>query len=73
MVKLTLEKKKIIREVCLECGRKNDRKHKSSFGVWIGNCDMCGAKNVSCASAAHDFGIYSNQEIEHNDKFHDLI
>lgn len=55
--------------VCVDCGKKNDRKHKSAFGIWMGNCDMCGKTNVPIADAAHDFGIYNNYE----EKIHDLI
>ncbi len=65
--------KKIISVVCLPCGQKNNKKHKSSFGVWTDTCDICGTKDVPCADAAHDFGIYSNAEIEAKDKLQDLI
>lgn len=66
-------KKKEILTVCLECGRKYDRKHKSSFGVWIDTCDICGQENVACAAAGHDFGIYSSDELEAIDKIQDRI
>ena len=66
-------KKKDILEVCLDCGNKNGKKHKGFFGAWKGNCDMCGKKNVQVASAPHDFGIYSSEEIKKDDEFQDLI
>ena len=64
---------KIILTVCIDCGKANDHKHKSSLGVWTDTCDMCGKNNVSCASAPHDFGIYSNEEIKAHDEIQDLI
>jgi len=68
-----MAKEKIISTVCIPCGQKNDKKNKASFGAWIDTCDICGEKNVPCADAAHDFGIYSTKEIEENDKVQDLI
>lgn len=65
--------KKVILTVCLPCGNKNDRKNKTSMGVWTDTCDICGAKNVNCASAPHDFGIYSTPEIAAEDKIQDMI
>ena len=66
--------KKEILTVCLDCGNKNNRKpNKGSMGVWNDTCDMCGKKNVPCASAPHDFGIYSTREIEAEDRIQDLI
>lgn len=59
--------------VCLECGQKYDTKNKSSFGVWVGDCDICGKKGVPCADAAHDFGIYSKPEIKAKDAVDDLL
>ena len=64
---------KEIHVVCLECGKKHDRKHKEIMGVWIGDCDMCGAKQVSCAAAGHDFGIYNTPEEKTIDKVQDVI
>jgi len=64
---------KEIRTVCLKCGKKYDKKNKSCFGVWIDDCDICGKTDVDCADAAHDFGIYSNKNIEINDKIQDLL
>lgn len=64
---------KVIKTVCLDCGEKYDKKHKSAMGIWIGNCDLCGKKKVECADAAHDFGIYSTKEIADWDKVQDLI
>lgn len=64
---------RLILTVCIPCGQKNDRKHKQSFGAWIDDCDMCKEKNVPCASAPHDFGIYSNKEIEADDRGQDII
>ncbi len=54
-----MKKQLEILTVCLNCGNKNDKKNKSSFGVWIGNCDISFKKNIPVASAPHDFGIYS--------------
>ncbi len=49
--------------ICMECGIKNAKKKKEgAIGVWLDTCDLCGKQNVSCASAPHDFGIYSNKE-----------
>lgn len=59
--------------VCLDCGKKYDTKNKSTFGIWNGNCDICGKKDVPCADAAHDFGIYSNPEGKAKDKLQDLL
>ena len=56
-----MKSKNIISIICLPCGQKNDKKHKSSMGVWTGDCDLCGKKNVPVADAAHDFGIYSTK------------
>lgn len=50
--------KKVVNTVCLPCGRENDNINKQCFGVWNDTCDMCGAENVPCADARHDFGIY---------------
>ena len=49
--------KQIIKVCCLSCGKKYGKKNKQTFGVWLGNCDICKMKQVSVASAAHDFGI----------------
>lgn len=65
--------KKIIRTVCLPCGKKYDKKKKQSVGVWMDTCDICGAKNVGCAAAGHDFGIYSTPKLEAEDKIQDKI
>lgn len=48
--------------ICLDCGEKVDRKHKTSFGIWKGDCEMCGEKDVLCADAAHDFGYYKTEK-----------
>lgn len=56
--KLNLNKEQV-QVVCLDCGAKYKKKEKEVMGVWIGDCDICGAKQVSCAAAGHDFGIYS--------------
>lgn len=63
---------KEILTVCLKCGKKADKKHKIAFGMWEDTCDICGRKDW-CASAPHDFGIYSTKEIEENDKVQDLL
>lgn len=60
--------KKQIQTICLPCGKKHDKKHKTIMGIWTGTCDMCGAKGVPCAAAGHDFGIYNNPEEEAKDK-----
>ena len=65
--------RKIIETVCLDCGRKNKTKEKSVMGIWIDDCDMCGAKQVGCADAAHDFGIYSTDKQLKIDKANDAI
>jgi len=64
---------KQIHIVCINCGKKNDKKKKFAFGSWMGNCDMCGAKDVQCADAAHDFGIYSSEKARIRDKVQDMI
>ena len=65
--------KKIILTVCLECGNRYDTKRKQSMGVWKGDCDICGAEDIACASAPHDFGIYSNEQIKKEDQIQDAI
>ncbi len=50
--------------ICLNCGRKHDKKNKTVMGVWNDTCEMCGAKDVACADAGHDFGIYSKEQGE---------
>ncbi len=65
--------KKIIKTICLPCGQKNDKKNKMVMGCWIDTCEMCGKENVPCADAAHDFGIYSTEEIAARDKVDDLL
>ncbi len=65
--------RKKIYTVCLNCGNKNKKKHKQFMGCWIDTCDMCGDKNVRCASAQHDFGIYNSIEELKQDKIQDLI
>lgn len=62
-----------INTICLKCGAKNDKKHKTVFGVWNDTCDMCGSVDVPCASAQHDFGIYNNPEEKQNDRIQDFI
>ena len=52
-----------IKIVCLDCGRKYKKKDKSVMGVWIDSCDICGKKQVPCADAGHDFGIYENPDL----------
>lgn len=64
---------KAIQTVCIPCGKANDKKHKGVMGVWIGTCDMCGAKDTGCAAAGHDFGIYANEEDKEFDRIQDLI
>ena len=61
-----------IHNVCLECGRKNDKKNKQAFGMWKAKCDMCG-KEDWCADAGHDFGIYNNERERIIDRAQDLI
>ena len=58
---------------CLECGKKYDTKHKTCYGVWTDDCDICGSKNVDCASAGHDFGIYNERTEKVLDHIEDLI
>ena len=65
--------KKIIYTCCLDCGKKHGTKKKSVFGIWIDDCDMCGKKKVACASAPHDFGIYSNTKQKNRDFWQDLL
>lgn len=68
-----LTMKEIISTVCLPCGRKNNKKpNKGAFGMWLGDCDMCGATTIPVADAAHDFGIYSTKEIEERDRLNDF-
>ena len=67
--------KKKIYTVCIKCGIANNKKHQKGgvFGCWIDTCDMCGDKNVPCASAQHDFGIYNNEKERMIDKMQDVI
>jgi hypothetical protein len=58
---------------CTDCGQKYGKKEKGMMGMWKDTCQICGKKDVPCASAPHDFGIYSNKEIEAEDKVQDLI
>lgn len=67
------KKEKIIGAVCFSCGKKYDRKNKLVMGAWIGDCTICGEKGVTVADGPHDFGIYSNKEIEAWDKEQDKI
>lgn len=57
----------------MDCGKKNDKKHKGVFGSWIDTCDICGKENVYCASAQHDFGIYNDEKERSFDKIQDMI
>lgn len=57
--------------VCLRCGQKYSKKNKSTFGVWKSDCDICGEKDVFCADAQHDFGIYNNPEEKKRDQVQD--
>jgi ribosomal protein L37AE/L43A len=69
----SLDKKKLILTCCFDCGKKyGTKKAKGAIGVWTDVCDICGEKKP-CASAPHDFGIYSNDEIRKDDEFQDLI
>ena len=68
------KEKKVILTCCLDCGIKyGTKKPKSAIGVWYDTCDICHKNNVPCASAPHDYGIYSTKEIERNDKLQDMI
>ena len=64
-----MKKDKPIYTICLECGNKYGKKNKSIFGIWTDNCQICKKKKVPCASASHDFGIYSTQA----QLLHDII
>ena len=59
--------------ICRDCGSQYDKKHKAAFGLWKADCGICGKKQVWCASASHDYGIYSSKKIEAFDKVQDLI
>lgn len=65
--------KKEIYIVCIPCGKKHKTKEKFVFGVWTGNCDMCGAENVPVADAGHDFGIYNDDDHRKRDAIQDLL
>lgn len=67
--------KKEILTCCMPCGNKyiKDSKRGKTMGVWKDTCDICGAIDVTCASAPHDFGIYSTKEIEEFDKIQDKL
>lgn len=67
------KKQQLISVCCMKCGKKYDTKNKSVIGVWTGNCQICGKINVPVADAAHDFGIYSSEEIKKADEEQDLI
>lgn len=64
---------KQIHTMCLSCGKKYKKKNKGFFGVWMANCDMCGAKQVACADAQHDFGYYNNNEEKMRDEIQDAL
>lgn len=59
--------------MCLECAKTRDRKHKETMGLWIDQCDFCGKDRVACASAEHDFGVYKTNEDELRDRVQDGI
>lgn len=69
----SLDKKKIILTCCIACGKKYGTKKKQYMGMWKDTCDICCKTGVICASAPHDFGIYSNDEIRKNDELQSLI
>jgi hypothetical protein len=67
------QKKKEILQCCFDCGIKYGTKKPTwAIGVWDGVCDICG-KRGGCASAPHDWGIYSSNQQKDFDKFQDLI
>lgn len=57
-------RKREVYTVCLDCGKKYKTKEKSVMGIWIDDCDICGKKQVSCAAAVHDFGIYEMPSVK---------
>lgn len=67
-----VRKPRTINVVCLECGRKYDKKGKTVMGTWIDTCDICG-EHTACAAAGHDFGIYSNEEDRLQDEVQDKL
>jgi hypothetical protein len=70
---MAITMKKEIQQVCLDCGNKYKTKEKAVFGMWMGNCDMCGKKDTYVAAAGHDFGIYNTHEEKVEDKVQDLL
>ena len=63
---------KQVSQVCIPCGNKHKTKEKSVFGMWKGECDMCG-EETSVAAAGHDFGIYRDKTHELIEAMQDLI
>lgn len=63
---------KNIHALCMDCGKKVDRKHKASLGMWKAKCDVCDEIKM-CADAQHDFGYYNNKNERDADKVQDLI
>ena len=61
-----------IHNICFDCGKKIDKKHKTSFGTWLAICDMCFEEKL-CADAQHDFGYYNNEDEKVKDKVQDLM
>lgn len=68
-----MKDKKQIYNCCLACGKKFGTKHKKVFGMWKGTCDMCNKKDIFCAAAGHDFGIYNNEKEKFADKIQDKL
>ncbi len=50
---------------CISCGNKNikDSHRGKTMRVFRGDCDICGAIDVRCASAADGFGITSTKNL----------
>ena len=55
--------KKILLQVCSDCGNELGHFKGGAVGMWVGICDNCGKRKSVC-SAPHDYGIYSTPEIE---------
>lgn len=45
-------------DCCHECGKKYGRVPTRVIGMWNGTCSICGATNVACAAAGHDYLIW---------------
>lgn len=45
-------------DCCHDCGERYGTVPTRAIGVWSGTCSICGATNVTCAAAGHDYQIW---------------